>query len=68
MAELEKANPDTLYGIFGEASWSNEHRLSDATLVNLIEHFSKQELSLERVPRIPSLAQHRGTNAQTKIF
>ncbi|WP_420459094.1 type I restriction-modification system subunit M [Neolewinella sp.] len=50
MTELEKANPATLYGIFGEASWTNKNRLSDATLIDLIEHFSQQELSLDKVP------------------
>ena len=30
--EIEKANPDTLYGIFGDAQWTNKDRLSDALL------------------------------------
>jgi len=29
MREIEKANPDTLYGIFGDASWTNKNRLTD---------------------------------------
>lgn len=49
MREIEKANPDTLYGIFGDASWTNKDRLSDATLINLIEHFSQIKLSLSAV-------------------
>ncbi|WP_333621545.1 class I SAM-dependent DNA methyltransferase [Sphingobacterium multivorum] len=49
MREIEKANPDTLEGIFGDASWTNKNRLSDATLINLIEHFSQQTLSLANV-------------------
>lgn len=49
MREIEKANPDTLYGIFGDASWTNKERLSDATLINLIEHFSKHKLNLSAV-------------------
>lgn len=49
MREIEKANPDTLYGIFGDASWTNKERLSDATLNNLIEHFSKHKLNLSAV-------------------
>lgn len=49
MREIEKANPDTLYGIFGDASWTNKDRLSDATLINLIEHFSKHKLNLSTV-------------------
>lgn len=50
MRAIEKANPDTLYGIFGDASWTNKDRLSDATLNNLIEHFSQYQLSLANVP------------------
>ncbi len=38
---IEKANPETLYGIFGDAQWTNKERLSDALLRNLIEHFSR---------------------------
>lgn len=49
MREIETANPDTLYGIFGDASWTNKDRLSDATLINLIEHFSQLKLNLSAV-------------------
>ncbi|MEK6321011.1 MAG: class I SAM-dependent DNA methyltransferase [Acidobacteriota bacterium] len=38
---IEKANPETLYGIFGDAQWTNKDRLSDALLRDLIEHFSR---------------------------
>ena len=41
---IEKANPDTLYGIFGDAQWTNKDRLSDELLRDLIEHFSKLPL------------------------
>tara|TARA_R110002111_G_scaffold248775_3_gene312594 strand:+ start:676 stop:2175 length:1500 start_codon:yes stop_codon:yes gene_type:complete len=44
MREIEKANPDTLYGIFGDAQWTNKERLSDALLRDLLEHFSKLPL------------------------
>lgn len=44
MREIEKANPETLYGVFGDAQWSNKERLSDALLKDLIEHFSKLSL------------------------
>jgi len=44
MREIEKANPNTLYGIFGDAQWTNKDRLSDALLRDLIEHFSKLPL------------------------
>ncbi len=47
---VEKANPDTLYGIFGDASWTNKDRLSDEILINLIEHFSKHSLNNTNVP------------------
>ena len=47
---IESANPDRLDGIFGDASWTNKERLPDATLKNLLEHFSKHKLSLTNVP------------------
>ncbi|MFD2100653.1 type I restriction-modification system subunit M [Flagellimonas iocasae] len=50
MRAIEKANPDTLYGIFGDASWTNKERLSDETLTNLIEHFSQHTLDHKNVP------------------
>lgn len=50
MRAIEKANPDTLHGIFGDASWTNKERLNDAMLINLIEHFSQQKLNLTTVP------------------
>lgn len=50
MREIEKANPDTLHGIFGDASWTNKNRLTDETLTNLIEHYSQHKLSLSNVP------------------
>jgi type I restriction enzyme M protein len=49
MRAIEKANPDTLYGIFGDSSWTNKDRLSDETLTNLIEHYSQHKLSLSNV-------------------
>jgi len=50
MRAIEQANPDTLYGIFGDASWTNKDRLSDAMLTNLIEHYSQHKLDLNNVP------------------
>ena len=50
MREIEKANPDTLYGIFGDASWTNKDRLSDEILINLVEHYSQYKLNLAAVP------------------
>jgi type I restriction enzyme M protein len=43
--EIEKANPDTLYGIFGNASWTNKDKLPDRKLRDLIEHFSARPLT-----------------------
>jgi len=44
MRGIEKANPETLYGIFGDASWTNKDRLPDSLLRDLIEHFSRISL------------------------
>ena len=35
MREIEKANQRTLYGIFGDAQWTNKERLSDELLRDL---------------------------------
>jgi type I restriction-modification system DNA methylase subunit len=43
--EIEKANPDTLYGIYGNAPWTNKQKLPDAKLLDLIEHFSLKPLT-----------------------
>ena len=50
MRAIEQANPDTLHGIFGDASWTNKERLSDTMLTNLIEHYSQHKLNLSNVP------------------
>ena len=50
MREIEKANPTTLYGIFGDVQWTNKERLPDALLVKLVDHFSGMSLSNELVP------------------
>ncbi len=42
--EAEKANPNTLYGIFGDAQWTNKDRLPDSLLRDLMEHFSRLPL------------------------
>ncbi|MBC3910187.1 type I restriction-modification system subunit M [Undibacterium umbellatum] len=46
---IEKANQDFLYGIFGDAQWSNKNKLSDKLLIDLIEHFSQYSLNSEYV-------------------
>lgn len=35
MREIEKANPDTLYGVFGDAEWSNEERLAYSKMLEV---------------------------------
>lgn len=42
---IEQANEKYLYGIFGDAQWSNKNSLPDSLLVNLVEHFSQYNLS-----------------------
>jgi type I restriction enzyme M protein len=46
---IEQANQQFLYGIFGDAQWSNKNKLSDRLLINLIEHFSHYSLSNSNV-------------------
>ncbi len=46
---IEHANQQYLYGIFGDAQWSNKSKLSDRLLIDLIEHFSQYELSNSNV-------------------
>jgi type I restriction enzyme M protein len=47
---IEAANPERLQGVFGNASWTDKGQMPDATLKNLIEHFSKHDLTLAAVP------------------
>lgn len=49
MREIERTNP-RLDGVFGDAPWTNKERLPDATLKELIEHYSQVNLSLAEVP------------------
>lgn len=46
---IESANQDYLYGIFGDAQWSNKEKLPDRLLTDLVEHFSQYTLSRARV-------------------
>jgi type I restriction enzyme M protein len=44
MTGIERANPDTLYGVFSsfdDASWTDKTKLSDERLKDLVEHMSK---------------------------
>ena len=43
---IEQANPQTLFGIFGQTSlWTNKQKFPDARLRDLIEHFSERRLA-----------------------
>jgi len=46
---IEAANQNALYGIFGDAQWSNKEKLPDRLLTDLVEHFSQYTLSNSRV-------------------
>src|SRR5271156_137528 len=50
MRAIETANPEKLYGIFGDAQWTNKDRLSDTMLRDMIEHFSTLELTIANLP------------------
>lgn len=45
---IEKENPN-LYGIFGDASWTNKERLPDHLLLQLLGHFNKINLGVKNV-------------------
>ena len=49
MREIERANP-RLFGVFGDASWTNKERLPDSTMRDLVEHYSTVTLSIANVP------------------
>ncbi|MCG2795242.1 MAG: type I restriction-modification system subunit M [Actinomycetia bacterium] len=44
MQEIERANPDTLYRVFGTADWGNREKFTDELLKDLIEGFSSISL------------------------
>jgi len=44
MQEIERANPDTLYRVFGAADWGNKEKFTDELLKDLIEGFSEVPL------------------------
>jgi len=50
LRKIEKTNFEQLHDIFGDAQWTNKKRLSDEKLLDLIEHFSKMDLSVKNVP------------------
>jgi type I restriction enzyme M protein len=47
---IEAANPERLQGVFGNANWTDKAQIPDSTLKNLIEHFSKHDMTLTAVP------------------
>ena len=46
---IETANQQHLYGVFGDAQWTNKERLPDSLLKDLIEHFSALKLGNRQV-------------------
>lgn len=48
LRNIEKETP-RLYGVFGDAQWTNKERLPDHLLASLVEHFSKIPLGIEAV-------------------
>ena len=46
---VETANQAHLYGVFGDAGWSNKERLPDDLVKDLLEHFSSLNLSNAQV-------------------
>jgi type I restriction enzyme M protein len=44
MQEIERANPDTLFRVFGTADWGNREKFTDELLKDLIEGFSSISL------------------------
>ena len=44
MQEIERANPDTLFRVFGSADWGNREKFSDELMKDLIEGFSEIRL------------------------
>jgi type I restriction enzyme M protein len=49
MREIERANPDTLYRVFGTADWGNREMLTDEILKDLVEGLSAVPLGNEAV-------------------
>ncbi len=49
MREVERANPDTLYRVFGAADWGNREMLTDEILKDLIEGLSAVALGNQAI-------------------
>lgn len=41
---IEKANPRSLAGVFGDASWANKERIPESALLGLIKAFNRTQL------------------------
>ena len=54
MQEIERANPDTLFRVFGSADWGNKEKFSDELLKDLIEGFSEIGLGNTTVSLVSS--------------
>lgn len=50
MRLIETANPALLSSVFGDAHWTNKEKMPDATLKELIEHFSSLKLTTANLP------------------
>ncbi|PZM80223.1 MAG: SAM-dependent DNA methyltransferase [Candidatus Margulisiibacteriota bacterium] len=48
LRNIEKTN-SRLYGVFGDAQWTNKERLPDHLLASLVEHFSRIPLGINAV-------------------
>jgi len=46
---IERANPDTLAGIFGDVAWANKDRLPEPNLLNLVAAFDSLDLTPSKV-------------------
>ena len=49
MRGIERANQQHLYGVFGDAAWTNKDRLPDDLVKDLVEHFSALPLGNKAV-------------------
>lgn len=49
MREIERANPDTLYRVFGAADWGNREMITDEILKDLLEGLSEVSLGNKSV-------------------
>ncbi len=46
---IERANPHTLFGIFGDTNWGNKDKITDELMADLVEHFSKVSLANSKI-------------------